>query len=480
MNTQDNRRSRSSSSNRQRTGYTRAKKIAESNGYMVTKGRFVNWRTESSTRTNGYRWCVFPSHCNKDTANEDTLVQSSRNLTELCGWMERNPLGKGSAFKKDTRFSSSSSESTENADADDLSIDDLLSTGDDDERSEATTGSAAEIRRIALSAVREGLKTFVESEQKYNDKRAREIGERVAGMVIPKIAESVSEHVGRLEADLEAKVGEAIEKRTPRLVRIEVSDGKKNKKTGEEKIAHEKYEPLLEEIALGMNVFISGPAGSGKTFGALEAAKDLGRTAFVMMPVSDKFELLGYVDASGTYQKTTAYEYSTTKSAILIIDEIDRSYPKALTAINSLLANDFAVFPGVGRVDIDPTNQVICTANTWGVGVDAEYVGSSKLDAATTNRFQSRITWDYDPALESHLAISKHGGTTKTVELCQKIRSNLDASGIKIVWSPRDTFAFCRRVASGMDAKVALDRSALATLRPAQLTKAMADITLPR
>ena len=49
--------------------------------------------------------------------------------------------------------------------------------------------------------------------------------------------------------------------------------------------------------------------------------------------------------------------------------------------------------------------MIVCTANTYGTGPDAMYVGRSRLDAATLDRFTlSTIEVDYDVKLEKKLA----------------------------------------------------------------------------
>ncbi len=229
---------------------------------------------------------------------------------------------------------------------------------------------------------------------------------------------------------------------------------------------HNLFPTLLHELALGNAPLLVGPAGSGKTTAAEKAGEALGLTVFVQPPVADRYELLGFVDAKGAYQESPAYRWATTPGSLLIMDELDRSHPKSLTAIHSMLANGFAVFPN-GQIKIPESNMVVATANTHGIGADAEYTGSARLDAATLDRFTARLTWDYDSALEIRITIAE-GGDGAEAAWCQRLRAEIGARKLRLIWSPRATVAHCRRVAAGIGRTEALGRSVLATLSDEQ------------
>lgn len=238
---------------------------------------------------------------------------------------------------------------------------------------------------------------------------------------------------------------------------------------------HESYPLLVQLLGLGENVYLGGPMGSGKTTAAEKAGAALGLEVFLLPPCSDPVELLGYRDAGGNYQPTPLYRWATCECpALLVIDELDRSSARALLAMNAALANGWAVFP-VGQVKIPSSHRVCATANTWGAGASAEYVGSARQDAALLNRFTARLGWDYDPKLEERLAVSV-GGTANgaaALKATRTIRSNLSSAGIKLGWSPRDLMALAKRLAAGMPREQALAVSALATLGDDQRRKAL-------
>jgi len=202
------------------------------------------------------------------------------------------------------------------------------------------------------------------------------------------------------------------------------------------------------------------------------AAAAAGLRLFMVPAPSDPFEIYGYRDASGKYQDTPVWRALTCgEPACLIFDEIDRSDPRALCASHTVLGgNGVAAIPHA-QVEIPDTLRIVATANTWGMGPSAEYVGANKLDAATLNRFPVRLFVDYDAELEKSVAIAKHAGTEAVVKGAQRIRAKLREHGIRLAWTPRDTFALCRLVASGLSLADALSYSALATLGDEQRKK---------
>ena len=274
-------------------------------------------------------------------------------------------------------------------------------------------------------------------------------------------------HKASLDSDeirelIVAEVTKATEASQLGVKRVEITlpEGKTVTTEGE----HDLFATLVQEMTLGHATLLAGPAGSGKTTACERAAEALGLTYFIQPPVADRFELLGFVDASGRYQESPAYRWATTPNSVLILDELDRSHPGALTAVHSMLANGIAVFPN-GQIQVPPENRIVATANTWGTGPDAEYTGSARLDAATLNRFVTRLAWGYDLTLERRI-VALQGGHDADCKVAQAIRVALGDQRIKLIWSPRDTIAFCRRVATGTTLVEALERSVLATLKP--------------
>jgi cobaltochelatase CobS len=172
-------------------------------------------------------------------------------------------------------------------------------------------------------------------------------------------------------------------------------------------------------------------------------------------------ELLGFIDAAGRYHRTPfreAFEHG----GVYLFDEVDGSDNAALLALNAALANGRASFPDA-QIERHKDCRIIATANTWGLGATADYVGRSKIDAAFLSRFPVRLPWDYDTALE--VAISGNADFARRV---QAARERARAAGLKVLIDPRATMAGAALIAAGLTHDEAASLTYLANLSPEQ------------
>ncbi len=194
-------------------------------------------------------------------------------------------------------------------------------------------------------------------------------------------------------------------------------------------VQHFQFEKLLKYIQTKNNIFLVGPAGSGKTTAAQNIAKALDLKFYFTGAITSEFKLTGFIDAQGKTVSTDfrkAYE----KGGVFLFDEIDASSPQAMLAFNAALANEFMDFPD-GRVNKHKDFYCIAAANTYGTGADRQYVGRNQMDAASLDRFIF-ISWEIDEKLEHELA--KHYEWTTYV---QKVRKAVAKLSERMVVSPR-------------------------------------------
>jgi hypothetical protein len=146
------------------------------------------------------------------------------------------------------------------------------------------------------------------------------------------------------------------------------------------------FEHLLKAASVRMpngyapGIFLAGEASSGKTTGAHQLAEALELDWHFNGAISFPHEMLGFIDGAGKYHRTPfrdAYE----RGGVYTFDEVDRSDPVALLSVNPHLANGVATFPDK-QIKRHKDCIIVCTANTWGLGADANYSGATKLDAA--------------------------------------------------------------------------------------------------
>jgi cobaltochelatase CobS len=106
---------------------------------------------------------------------------------------------------------------------------------------------------------------------------------------------------------------------------------------------------------------------------------------------------------------------------------------------------------------------IVCTANTWGLGADANYSGATKLDAAFLSRFPIRLAWDIDPDLESEI-VANPAWLARVRHARQRAR----AVGLKVLIDTRAAQAGACLIAAGYTPDEAAGMTYLANLKPEQ------------
>jgi cobaltochelatase CobS len=160
-------------------------------------------------------------------------------------------------------------------------------------------------------------------------------------------------------------------------------------------------------------VFIPGPAGSGKSYLAQQAAEVL-QLPFYSVSCSigmTESNLVGRqlpMGEQGQFQYVstpfmTAYE----NGGLFLLDEIDAADSSVLLCINSAIANgkvQLAIRPEKPLATMHENFRIIAAANTFGRGADRLYVGRNQLDESTMSRFRAGVTpIGYSRELETQL-----------------------------------------------------------------------------
>lgn len=284
----------------------------------------------------------------------------------------------------------------------------------------------------------------------------------LAGLIAQIAGQSMNpEHVARV---VDERIQEAL-KGIP-AVRIECKgfDGQLRNVDGHQ---HPAFKRLLTAASSRMangfapNIWLAGPAGSGKTHAGHMLADAMGLAFHLNGAISMPHELLGFIDAAGNYHRTPFRE-ACEHGGIYMFDEVDGSDNSAILALNAALANGHATFPDM-KVKRHPACVIVASANTWGLGATAEYVGRAKIDAAFLSRFPVRIAWEYDAALE--VAIS---GNEQFARRVIAARERARAAGLKVLIDPRASQAGAALIAAGMKPEEAAELTYLANLNKDQ------------
>jgi len=208
---------------------------------------------------------------------------------------------------------------------------------------------------------------------------------------------------------------------------------------------------VIKSLKARCHVWLVGPAGSGKSSIASNAAAEL-NLPYASLSVcgqTTKTDLLGYMDAQGIY-RTTCFRQAYENGGLFCLDEVDNGNANVLAIINSALSNSVCTFPDK-TVNRHKDFIVIACANTFGLGSQGGYVGRTQIDAATLDRFFF-IEIPYDEGLELHISgntdvaspvWNKDGNNVPTAEewigMVKSIRSRVAELNAKAIISPRAT-----------------------------------------
>lgn len=207
-------------------------------------------------------------------------------------------------------------------------------------------------------------------------------------------------------------------------------------------IQHKQFATLLKVIGSRLNVWLAGPAGSGKTTAVHNVATALDLPFRFCGAQSNEYGLLGFISANGSVVRTQfreAYEHG----GVFLFDEVDASSPSALLAFNAALANGVCAFPDL-VVERHTDFIAVAAANTFGLGGTNDYVGRAKQDAAFLDRFVY-LTWEVDEILERSTV-----GNDKWVTRVQHIRAKVHQKGLKVLITPRASYYGAKLLASGL------------------------------
>lgn len=208
-------------------------------------------------------------------------------------------------------------------------------------------------------------------------------------------------------------------------------------------LVHRDTAKIINALAAGVNVYLHGPAGSGKTTVARKVAEAFKLQFYFAAKVESEYQLMGFKDAKGETVRTQfreAYEHG----GVFLFDEMDASSPSAVVALNAALANGICPFPD-SIVSRHAEFFALGAGNTKLTGANRQYAGRNQLDAASIDRF-AFIEFGYDDELE--LALATDQAWAKYV---QRARAVVAERGLSHLITPRATYDGCKLLAKGFD-----------------------------
>lgn len=228
-----------------------------------------------------------------------------------------------------------------------------------------------------------------------------------------------------------------------------VVDGKKTT-TKTDNVLDPNFENILHLVAAHENVYLYGPAGSGKNTIAEQIAEALGVEFYYQNTLVTKFDVSGYNNAQGEFEETPFYK-AWKNGGLFFADELDNSTAEAIIALNAALANGYYTFPNSGeKVAKHPDFYCIAAGNTNGQGATEEYCGRYQMDESSRDRF-AFIEIGYNAKVEESIC----GGHLDILDFVRDLRSVTKSLQIKLICGYRAISRLAKFY--DMDTKFVLD-----------------------
>jgi cobaltochelatase CobS len=194
-------------------------------------------------------------------------------------------------------------------------------------------------------------------------------------------------------------------------------------------------------------------------------------------------EMIGYM-APGTNEHNVGplgEAWQEADGAVLVFDEIDAAHPAALVTLNDCLAATAGTTIRLADGTMAPRPErlfIIATANTFGTGPNAQYVGRNALDAATLDRFAT-VEIDYDRDTERELVGPYlNGSSAKWLDAVETMRANAESGAIRTVVSTRGVVDVAKLVHAGIPVNQAVTSRIAKGLGADQTRKLMDGVSL--
>ena len=198
-------------------------------------------------------------------------------------------------------------------------------------------------------------------------------------------------------------------------------------------IVNPKFARIMKYLANGENVYMWGPAGTGKNVTAKQCAEALDMPIFYNNTIYTKYDLCGYMDANGQYVPTTFYNFMKAPKGLYFMDEYDNSQSSALVCFNDVLEDKKYTFPNGETLYLDENHKIIAAGNTNGQGATEEYNDRYVIDESNRSRFMF-VSVTYDSAVEKSIV----GNSTDILDFVNDLRRVRDLLNIKLILGYRE------------------------------------------
>lgn len=263
------------------------------------------------------------------------------------------------------------------------------------------------------------------------------------------------------------------------------------------------FDRLSTDVSLGRTIAIRGPAGNGKSTGAVYVLEQKGYKVYHMDCTDSTTvdQLIGGVtpipDGKGGISMEFkdglfAQAFKDPKAAV-VLDEFDSLDPRVALCLQSALHRNSG---GNGKRKVSASDApnghfislgdcpIVVTMNTFGNGATREYVGRNAMDAASMDRFDSILDTSYEAEKEiigskfgQEKAEKYSGEIDRIIKWAATVRTKIEEKSMRIVLSTRRLIDIAESViVLGIDPTNAVAREFKTRLSPSELTALSGDI----
>jgi hypothetical protein len=167
------------------------------------------------------------------------------------------------------------------------------------------------------------------------------------------------------------------------------------------------WDEAIALIGAGLNIFIPGPAGCGKSRMVAEAAKALELDLFTIsfsggLRYAQAFGSTHIHEGNSEWRPAPLLE-AVQKPGIILLDEIWSADPEVSLGLNSLLEPDSrSILTPIGKIKVHEGCRFVAAANTVGRSVSRQYTGAQRADDSLLDRFMV-IPMGYDLEVEASI-----------------------------------------------------------------------------
>ena len=355
-----------------------------------------------SNKTIGRIWEI--TECNRVDGGHVTIKDNKGNV-KTCMFVFGKGQKKTTTTKTEQQQTTTQEEETTNNNETTIKTDETMNT---------TANNNAQGNNTGIEQVANILATFEQNGYEKGYKAATE------------------EYAEKID-NLTAQVEELKNKPTGTGTVINITVNGETRQAQIKGIVNPKFARIMKYLVNGDNVYMYGPAGTGKNVTAKQCAEALDMPIFYMNTIYTKYDLCGYMDAQGNYVPTTFYNFMKARKGLFFFDEYDNSQSAATVCFNDLLEDKKYTFPNGETLYLDENHKIIAAGNTNGQGATEEYNDRYQMDESNRSRFMF-VSVTYDPAVEKSIV----GESTDILDFINDMRRVRDEIGIKLILGYRE------------------------------------------